>query len=45
MNLVILQPGDPNSALELFLNGTKYKYEIFLTFLNGDNLSKSGLKK
>ena len=43
-NLVILQPGDPNSALELFLNGTKYKYELFLTFLNGDTLSKSGLK-
>ncbi|CAI2374956.1 unnamed protein product [Moneuplotes crassus] len=44
-NLVILQPGDPNSACELFLNGTKLKYEIFLTFLNGDPLTKAGLKK
>lgn len=42
--LIILQPGDPNSSLELFLNGTKHKYEIYLTFLNGDPLSKAGLK-
>jgi hypothetical protein len=43
-NLVILQPGDPNSACELFLKGSKYRYEIYLTFLNGDPLSKSVMK-
>ena len=42
--LVILQPGDPNATLELFLNGNKNKYEIYITFLNGDPLSKVGLK-
>ena len=42
--LVILQPGDPDSTLELFLNGNKNKYEIYINFLNGDPLSKAGLK-
>ena len=42
--LIILQPGDPNSTLEVFLNGNKYKYELFISFLNGDPLSTSGLK-
>ena len=42
--LIILQPGDPNPTLEIFLNGNRNKYEIFITYLNGDPLSKSGLK-